>query len=64
MPILGGRPREMKRELRYEMSKRQPKILKGVNMEEEEDASTSDVYSPSEYRDDESRSRFDVNEII
>merc|ERR1719223_315285 len=28
VPILGGRPREMKRELRYEMSKRQPKILK------------------------------------
>jgi len=67
VPILGGRPREMKRERRYELSKRQPKILK-ANIEDEGnggmgDADTMDVYATS-YRDDESRSRFDEDQIL
>jgi len=70
VPILGGRPREMKRELRYEMSKRQPKILKAVNIEggdTDEDAGNNvgdATYASTIFRDDESRSRFDENEII
>lgn len=34
IPILGGRPREMKREARYEQRKKDPKILKALNLDE------------------------------
>ena len=68
VPILGGRPREMKRERRYEMNKMRPKILKAVNIEGSNGGmvdgcdSTEDIYASS-YRDDESRSRFDEHTI-
>lgn len=35
VPILGGRPREMKKEQRYELSKRRPRILKAGKASEE-----------------------------
>jgi len=54
VPILGGRPREMKREQRYELSKRQPKILTAANIGGE----------GINFRDNESRSRFDEFQII
>lgn len=63
VPVLGGRPREMKKERRYELSKRQPRILKGVNIEGET-TGTMDAYANASYRDDESRSRFDEGQII
>lgn len=59
IPILGGRPREMTRERRYEESKRKPKILKAVNMEDEGNGATALAY-----RDDESTIHFDENQII
>ena len=49
IPILGGRPREMKKETRYEMNKRQPKILKALNIEGDwSDLSGSRTYSRSD----------------
>ena len=36
VPILGGRPREMKKEERYELSKRRPRILKAGKATEED----------------------------
>ena len=68
IPVLGGRPREMKKERRYEMRKARPKILKAnIDDEEEEEMDdcdpTSDVYATS-YRDDESRDRFNEDQII
>mmetsp|Transcript_18980 Transcript_18980/g.41361 ORF Transcript_18980/g.41361 Transcript_18980/m.41361 type:complete len:1052 (+) Transcript_18980:88-3243(+) len=70
-PLLGGRPREMKRESQYELSKREPKILKAANIESEEhingivgDDGSMDDYKTMSYRDDESRSRFDDSHII
>ncbi|KAL9190999.1 hypothetical protein ACHAXT_000705 [Thalassiosira profunda] len=70
IPILGGRPREMAKEQRYELSKRRPKILKAFGGEEaledgngETVASTTDVL-PMAFRDDESRERFDEREVI
>jgi hypothetical protein len=49
IPILGGRPREMKKESRYEMNKRQPKILKALNIEGDgSDLSNSRTYSRSD----------------
>ncbi|KAL7518477.1 hypothetical protein ACHAWX_003299 [Stephanocyclus meneghinianus] len=52
IPVLGGRPREIKRERKYEMSKKSPRILKTLNldegqMREVDDEKTSDVYSMS-----------------
>ncbi|KAL3777211.1 hypothetical protein HJC23_013756 [Cyclotella cryptica] len=63
IPILGGRPREIKRERKYEMSKKMPRILKTLNLDEGEmrgadDEKTSDVYSMS-YNED-----MDENRII
>jgi hypothetical protein len=64
IPILGGRPREIKRERKYEMSKKSPRILKTLNLDEDEmirgvdDEKTSDVYSMS-YNED-----MDENRII
>lgn len=64
VPVLGGRPREMKRERRYEMSKMQPKILKAMNMEPEGgNVADTESYSVS-YRDEESRERFNESHII
>jgi hypothetical protein len=44
IPILGGRPREMKKEKRYEMNKRQPKILQAVHIERDGSESSVDIY--------------------
>ncbi|KAL3809443.1 hypothetical protein ACHAXA_007785 [Cyclostephanos tholiformis] len=60
IPILGGRPREMKKEKRYEMNKRQPKILKAVNIEGNGSDSSLDYYANT-YRGD---SRFEDHSII
>ena len=66
VPVLGGRPREVKRERRYEMRKRQPKILKAINLPAtaEEDDDCDSVYTSGSYRDDESRDRFNRDQII
>ena len=49
IPILGGRPREMKREARYEQRKKDPKILKALNLDEDIEGESSteedDVYT-------------------
>ena len=54
-PILGGRPREMKKEKRYEMNKRQPKILKAVNIELNGSDSSLDMYANTHRSDKDFR---------
>ncbi len=49
----------MTKERRYEESKRKPKILKAVNMEDEENGATALTY-----RDEESTIHFDEKQII
>ncbi len=60
IPVLGGRPREMKKEKRYEMSKRQPKILKAVNIEGNGSDSSLDYYTNTHRGD----LRFEDHSII
>ena len=55
IPILGGRPREMKKEKRYEMNKRQPKILKAVNIELNGSDSSLDMYANTHRSDKDFR---------
>ena len=55
IPILGGRPREMKKEKRYEMNKRQPKILKAVNIELNGSDSSLDMYANTHRSDNDFR---------
>jgi hypothetical protein len=55
IPILGGRPREMKKEKRYEMNKRQPKILKAVNIEGNGSDSSLDMYANADRNDNDLR---------
>ncbi len=68
-PLSGGRPLEMKRERQCELSKRQPKIFKAANIEDEGngigvgDLNAMNVHAAS-YRDDESRGRFDEGRIV
>jgi len=64
VPLLGGRPREVKRERRYEEKKKQraSKILK-ANAKKADCDSTTDNYTTS-YRDDESQDMFNQERII
>lgn len=65
VPILGGRLREMKRESRYELSKKSPKILKTLKLDADGIGTdeTEDVYSRS-YNDDEYFDHFDERQIL
>ena len=64
VPLLGGRPREVKRERRYEEKKKQraSKILK-ANAKKVDCDSTTDN-NASSYRDDESQDMFNQERII